>query len=151
MVQGATNGDLLRRLFSVFPVPDVALFIDVDPRVAAQRVVRRGREHNSLSLDFLTRLREGYLSLPEMKQFHLVSGDADPDTVTDEAWQLVQPQIPSLSAIASSSGSRSNAPLLSLPRRRRSTRSVYPFLQREVFSPATASWLRHTDQRLPNR
>jgi dTMP kinase len=93
VVQGATNVDLLRRLFRVFPAPDVALFIDVDPKVAAERVARRAREHNALSLDFLVRLRAGYLSLPEIEQFQLVPGDQDPDTVVDAVWQIVGPKI----------------------------------------------------------
>lgn len=82
-----TNDALLRRLFSVFPTPDIALFIDVDPKVAAERVFKRGRDTNSL--DFLMRLRDGYMSLPEMRQFQVLSGDADQATVVDDAWRLV--------------------------------------------------------------
>lgn len=94
-----TNGALLRRLFSVFPAPDIVLFVDVDPRVAAGRVFERGRDTSSL--DFLTRLRNGFLSLPEMRQFHVLPGDTDPATVLDGAWRLVRPMIPALSATAS--------------------------------------------------
>jgi len=93
LVHGATNVDLLRRLFRVFPAPDVALFIDVDPKVAAERVTRRAREHDSLSLDFLVRLRAGYMSLPEIEQFQLVNGDGDPASVVDAVWQIVRAKL----------------------------------------------------------
>lgn len=88
-----TNDALLRRLFSAFPTPDVVLFIDVDPKVAVERVFKRGRDTNSL--DFLVRLRDGYMSLPEMRQFHVLNGDADQTTVVDEAWRVVAPLSPS--------------------------------------------------------
>ena len=88
-----TNDALLRRLFSAFPTPDVVLFIDVDPKVAVERVFKRGRDTNSL--DFLVRLRDGYMSLPEMRQFHVLNGDADQATVVDEAWRVVAPLSPS--------------------------------------------------------
>lgn len=96
VVHETNNGPLLRRLFSVFPVPDIVLFVDVEPRVAAERVIRRGRDTNTL--DFLTRLRDGYRSLPEMRRFHTVPGDVGRETVLDLAWRLVTPKIPSLSA-----------------------------------------------------
>lgn len=97
-----TNGALLARLYSVFPDPDIVLFMDVDPKVAAERVFKRGRDTNSL--DFLTRLRDGYMSLPEMRQFQVLPGDAGPATVLDDAWRIVTSKIGSLSAIASRSG-----------------------------------------------
>jgi dTMP kinase len=84
---GTTNHALVRRLFSVFPIPDAVLFIDVDPKVAAERVFKRGRDTNSV--DFLMRLRDGYMSLPEMRQFQVLSGDADQAAVVDDAWRLV--------------------------------------------------------------
>jgi len=86
-----TNGALLRRLFSVFPAPDIVLFMDVDPKVAMERVFKRGRDTNSLK--YLVRLREGFMSLPEMQQFHVLTGDADPATVLDDAWRMITPKI----------------------------------------------------------
>lgn len=86
-----TNGALLRRLFSIFPPPDIVLFIDVDPKVAVERVFKRGRDTNSLR--YLSRLRDGFMSLPEMRQFQVVSGDADPAAVLDDAWQMITPKI----------------------------------------------------------
>lgn len=82
-----TNDALLRRLFGAFPTPDLVFFVDVEPEVAAERVRKRGRDVDSL--DFLTRLRDGYLSLPEMRQFHVLNGGAAPDAVVDEAWRLI--------------------------------------------------------------
>ncbi|GAA2357025.1 thymidylate kinase [Catellatospora methionotrophica] len=99
VAHGTTNVDLLRRLFGVFPEPDIVLFADVDPQVAADRVRRRGRDLDSL--DFLTRLRAGYLSLPEARRFHLLPGAADPAEVLDAAWRAVAPLIPAASAVRS--------------------------------------------------
>lgn len=86
-----TNGAVLRRLFSVFPAPDIGLFIDVDPKVAVERVFKRGRDTNSLR--YLVRLRNGFMSLPEMQHFQVLSGDADPATVLDDAWRMITPMI----------------------------------------------------------
>lgn len=86
-----TNGAILRRLFSVFPAPDIGLFVDVDPKVAVERVFKRGRDTNSLR--YLARLRDGFMSLPEMQQFEVLSGDADPATVLDDAWRMITPKI----------------------------------------------------------
>ncbi|HVK20223.1 MAG TPA: hypothetical protein VM677_02570 [Actinokineospora sp.] len=97
VAHATTNDTRLRKLFSVFPAPDIVLFLDVEPLVAAERVRERGRDTNSL--DFLTRLRDGYLSLPEIREFHVVAGDADPATVLDVAWRLVTTTIHSLSAL----------------------------------------------------
>ena len=88
-VHGTTNADRLRRLFGIFPVPDVAVFLDVPPAVAVDRVLRRGRDANSL--DFLTRLRDGFLALPEMRHFHILDGEARPTAIVDRVWQLVAP------------------------------------------------------------
>ncbi|MPY55834.1 dTMP kinase [Streptomyces spongiae] len=83
-----TNEILLRRMFGVFPTPDLVYFVDVDPEIAAERVFKRGRDVNSL--DFLTRLRDGYMSLPEMRQFQVLNGGAAPATVVDDAWRLIE-------------------------------------------------------------
>lgn len=86
-----TNGAVLRRLFSVFPAPDIVLFIDVDPKIAVERVFKRGRDTNSLK--YLVRLRDGFMSLPEMRQFQVLAGDADPAAVLDDAWRIIKPKI----------------------------------------------------------
>lgn len=88
-VHETANASRLRSLFGALPTPDVVMFIDVPPALAVERVLRRG--HDSNSLDFLTRLREGFLALPEMQQFHVLDGTADPAVVAAHAWQLVAP------------------------------------------------------------
>lgn len=86
-----TNGERLRRLFNVFPVPDVVLFMDVSPKVAAERVSKRGRDIDSI--EYLTRLRNGYLSLPEMRQFVVVPGDQEMCIVQESVWRAVTPLV----------------------------------------------------------
>lgn len=90
-VHGTANAPRLRRLFSVFPTPDVVVFVDVPPALAAERVLARGRDVNSL--DFLTRLRDGFTSLPEMQRFHVVDGAAPRSVVADHAWRAVAPPV----------------------------------------------------------
>lgn len=89
-----SNEERLRWLFNMFPTPDIVLFMDLAPEIAARRVFKRGRDTNSL--EFLVRLRAGYLSLPEMQQFKVLASDADAATVLDNAWKIVAP----LSAMA---------------------------------------------------
>lgn len=91
VAHGTTNGALLRRLFKIFPKPDIVFFIDVDPDVAADRVLKRGRDTNSV--EFLTRLRDGYRSLPEMRDFQVLSGEADRATIADDVWRTVTPRV----------------------------------------------------------
>lgn len=86
-VHETKNAGRLRHLFDTFPTPDVVLFIDVPPELAVERVSKRGRDVNSL--DFLTRLRDGFWALPEMSQFHVLDGTADPALVGERAWQVV--------------------------------------------------------------
>lgn len=69
----------------------LVLFIDVNPTLAAGRVLQRGRDANTV--DFLSRLRDGFMGLPEMRQFQVLDGTADPSTVADQAWRLVAPVV----------------------------------------------------------
>jgi dTMP kinase len=96
-VHETENLAVLRRLYSVFPAPDVVLFVDVDPHVAGERVLRRGRDTETL--DFLTRLRDSFRSLPEWPQFEVLPGAREPGTVVDEAWRIVAPRVTTLRAV----------------------------------------------------
>ncbi|WP_406731370.1 dTMP kinase [Streptomyces sp. NBC_01794] len=91
VAHGTTNEVMLRSMFSVFPAPDIVFYVDVDPDVAAQRVYKRGRDTNSV--DFLTKLRDGYRSLPEMRDFQVLSGASDRAAVVDAAWQAVTSKV----------------------------------------------------------
>ncbi len=105
-VHETTNSELLRRLFKIFPTPDIVLFMDIDPKIAAERVLKRGRDINAQ--DYLIRLRDGYRSLPEFDQFQevAVTGDATPATVLDDIWARVTPKVARLFANASCPGRR---------------------------------------------
>lgn len=69
----------VRALFGDFPAPDLALYLDVPPALAVERVRRRGVDEDGL--DLLTALDAGYRSLPEFGTFTVVDGGADPDAV----------------------------------------------------------------------
>lgn len=90
-VHGTANAAVLRRLFGVFPAPDLVLFVDVEPQVAAERARTRG--HGVNTLDFLSRLQAGYRSLPEWEHFHVLPGRADPEAVLEAAWRVVAPAV----------------------------------------------------------
>ncbi|KFX29782.1 hypothetical protein C2I33_06465 [Ralstonia solanacearum] len=96
-----TNSAHLRRLFKIFPTPDITLFMDIDPKLAGERVLKRGRDVNAV--DYLARLHDGYQSLPEFDQFQkvAVTGDATPATVLDDIWARVAPKLAHLLANAS--------------------------------------------------
>lgn len=77
--QKAGDEVFLRRLFRGLPEPDLTIFLDVDPEIAAGRIARRGIDTESVQ--FLHRFREAYLALEEFPRFVRVDGNGDQDTV----------------------------------------------------------------------
>lgn len=101
LVHETTNSLILRRLFKIFPAPDIVLFMDIDPEIATERVLQRGRDLNAH--EYLIRLRDGYRSLPEFDQFLkvTVTREATPTAVLDDIWTKVTPSVARLFADAS--------------------------------------------------
>lgn len=79
--QGAGSELFLRRLFAGLPAPDMTIFLDVDPAVAAVRIDRRGIDTEDL--DFLHRFREAYLGLEEFPGFIRIDGNGSPEAVQE--------------------------------------------------------------------
>ncbi|MEV4556232.1 AAA family ATPase [Kitasatospora sp. NPDC049285] len=83
------NEPLLRRLFAAFPAPDAVVYLDLDPAVAAERVLRRGRDRNAV--EFLREFRTAFHALPEFPSFHVIDAARPPDQVARQALDAVAP------------------------------------------------------------
>jgi len=81
------DGSLLRQLFSVFPRPDLVLYLDIPPAEAQHRITQRGIDEQELEL--LVNLHDAYWSLPEADTFVVIDGSGDIDTVHDAIWSCV--------------------------------------------------------------
>ena len=74
-------------------VPDLTLFIDLDPRIGLERA--RGRElfdrMENQSSEFYKRVRQGYRDLAEREpnRVKVVDGGKDVETVWRQIWELV--------------------------------------------------------------
>lgn len=78
-VLGAGNEETLRRLNRELPVPDLTIYLDIEPVEAQRRIKARGVDEETL--EFLTGFRDAYRSLPEYETFTVVEADGDFDTV----------------------------------------------------------------------
>ncbi|WP_067497388.1 hypothetical protein [Actinoplanes sp. TFC3] len=86
-LQGTDAEPLLRALHAGIPEPDVAIFIDVDPALAARRTRERG--HGVETVDTLTRYRRAYVELDEFSRFTVVDGTAQPAEVHRRVVQVL--------------------------------------------------------------
>ncbi len=70
----------LKELHKYLPRPDVTFIIDVDPREAIRRVESRGKEQKLYEkLEYLKRVRENYLRLPEIlpnERIEIIDGES---------------------------------------------------------------------------
>ncbi|MBK3571231.1 MULTISPECIES: dTMP kinase [unclassified Streptomyces] len=89
---GTGNEPLLRRLYAALPEPDVVLYLDVDPRVAAERVERRGVDRNTV--EHLSRFRSAFHALPEFPSFRVVDAGQAADAVFQDLWDDVAALVP---------------------------------------------------------
>lgn len=85
--RGIPRGWLLPRLLSALPAPDVIVHLDVEPKVAHQRIVARGTDEESL--EDLTALRDAYRSLPEYRDFMELDAEASSDEVLATLREIV--------------------------------------------------------------
>lgn len=83
---GVDDG-LTRELFSIFPPPDLVLYLDTPPIMAQERITNRGIDTHDLEL--LVTLRDAYWSLPEAGTFVPIDGSQDIDTVHSAIWAKV--------------------------------------------------------------
>ncbi|WP_250035759.1 dTMP kinase [Paractinoplanes maris] len=69
-----------RLAYHFFPQPDLTFLLDVDPRVAHERIEARG--YDSESMDYLESARASYLALPEFPSFVVIDANGTPDEVS---------------------------------------------------------------------
>lgn len=64
-------------IFSSFPVPDVTVFFDIPVSLAMERAAKRGKldAFESRGAEFMTRIREGYISLAEREPHRWITLD----------------------------------------------------------------------------
>jgi dTMP kinase len=98
--QGVGRGlgaDVVRQLHTIACgslMPDLTLLIDIDPRLTLERTTKRAAQDrlDGESLDFHTRVREGYFQLAatEPGRVRIVDGSRDIDTVAAALWPLAE-------------------------------------------------------------
>jgi dTMP kinase len=76
---GLGRGRLIPWLLGKLPTPDLAVYFDVDPRLAHQRVTARGTDNETLA--DLQAFRSAYRSLPEFDEFVVVDASGTPEQV----------------------------------------------------------------------
>ncbi|MFI9811339.1 dTMP kinase [Saccharothrix variisporea] len=95
--QGAGNEEFLRRINAALPVPDLTIFLDVNPVEAHRRIEARGID--SESMEFLRAFQDAYRSLPEYRTFSVVDGNQSPDEVAQDMRQAVLRALPHLAGV----------------------------------------------------
>jgi dTMP kinase len=68
-----------RLAYRLFPQPDVTLFLDVDPRIAHDRIESRG--YDSETMEYLSAAVAAYRGLPEFPGFVVVDANGTTDEV----------------------------------------------------------------------
>jgi dTMP kinase len=93
--QGLACGeDLPRALNAAFPDPELILFFDLDPAIAAERIKNRPDREIYEDLDFQIRVRERYRSLlPEFagrgSRVETIDASGDPGEVARKIWGAI--------------------------------------------------------------
>jgi dTMP kinase len=95
MARGITDLPWLKDINRLAPEPDLAIYVDVPPEVAAQRVIARdgsSRKREELDIARMTTVRSYFLDQPWGKsdRFKTVDGTAPVDDVTSEVLALVK-------------------------------------------------------------
>lgn len=81
---GASKGWIVRELFSVFPAPDLTIYLDVPPHEALRRIDARGVD--SADLEVLESMRTAYWKLPESSDYVVVDGTGTSQEVHAAIW-----------------------------------------------------------------
>jgi len=93
--QGAMGADIkwLKCLSSVFPNPDVAILLDVDPRIALSRIRKDDIFNYEEKLNSLSRVREIYLELAREFNMYIIDASKPLDEVIKTAFEIVRKSI----------------------------------------------------------
>lgn len=95
MARGITDLGWLKAINRLAPEPDLTIYIDVPPELAAQRVIARdgsSRKREELDITRMTTVRSYFLAQPwgGSHRFRTVDGTAPVDAVSDEVLRLLK-------------------------------------------------------------
>ena len=86
-VAGLPPGRLLPWLLRHLPQPDLVVFFDISPRLAYDRIQRRGIDQESLQ--FLEAFSGAYRALPDYPTFVTVAAGGTPTETTNQLVELL--------------------------------------------------------------
>jgi dTMP kinase len=82
----------LNKIASLKLKPDLTILIDVDPKIALERLKDKRDHYESLGLEFFERVRYGYLALAKRakKRIKVIDGSRSFEDVLNDAWSYVE-------------------------------------------------------------
>jgi dTMP kinase len=82
----------LNKIASLKLKPDLTILIDLDPKIALERLKDKRDHYESLGLEFFERVRYGYLALAKRakKRIKVIDGNRSFEDVLNDAWFYVE-------------------------------------------------------------
>jgi len=82
----------LNKIASLKLKPDLTILIDLDPKIALERLKNKRDHYESLGLEFFERVRYGYLALAKRakKRIKVIDGSRSFEDVLNDAWSYVE-------------------------------------------------------------
>jgi dTMP kinase len=82
----------LNKIASLKLKPDLTILIDLDPKIAFERLKDKRDHYESLGLEFFERVRYGYLALAKRakKRIKVIDGSRSFEDVLNDAWYYVE-------------------------------------------------------------
>jgi thymidylate kinase len=77
------------------PQPDVAIYLDIRPEVAVERIIKRdesSKKREELCIAFMNDVRQNFLNQPWRGVFTelcVIDAENSPKDIEDELWQLI--------------------------------------------------------------
>jgi dTMP kinase len=94
--QGLAHARVVERLFSIFPEPDLIVYLDVTPETARRRMEARGLDRELQSPTYLERHARAYWELEEARRFVRIDGERPADDVAEELRSQMRRRFPHL-------------------------------------------------------
>jgi len=82
----------LNKIASLKLKPDLTILIDLDPKIAFERLKDKRDHYESLGLEFFEKVRYGYLALAKRakKRIKVIDGSRSFEDVLNDAWSYVE-------------------------------------------------------------
>lgn len=101
LARGIRDIDWLMAINRFALVPDVVVYLDVDPEVAIERIRHRGlgaSKSEELNLERMRAVREGFLDQPwgpgYVRHYLVLDGTREEAELEDHIWSLLEPMLP---------------------------------------------------------